>query len=138
MRADRAAFVRRGRSCGGDSTERRTGAWTTDASRSTISDRLDTDNRVPAPGTQDAGGTWDRPGLTDRPPWATIRWHDGCRDYLGPKTGKRVRPDYARSYRILWERHWWWRSREAFLLGWIRRLHRRSPLRRILDAGCGD
>lgn len=49
--------------------------------------------------------------------------------------------DYALRYRTLWERHWWWRSREAHLLGWLARLHARSPDRgalRILDVGCGD
>jgi SAM-dependent methyltransferase len=49
-----------------------------------------------------------------------------------------VQTHYAQRYRTLWERHWWWRSRQAWLLGWIRRLHRRSPRRRILDVGCGD
>jgi SAM-dependent methyltransferase len=49
-----------------------------------------------------------------------------------------VRPDYAEQYKTLWERHWWWRSREAWLLSWIERLHRRAPRRRILDVGCGD
>ena len=46
--------------------------------------------------------------------------------------------EYARHYRDLYQRHWWWRSREAFLLGWIRRLNRRDALGRILDVGCGD
>lgn len=45
---------------------------------------------------------------------------------------------YAQRYRTLWERHWWWRSRRTWLLGWIDRLHRRAPRRRILDVGCGD
>jgi SAM-dependent methyltransferase len=49
-----------------------------------------------------------------------------------------VQTDYATRYRTLWERHWWWRSREAFLLTWIERLNRRSPRRYILDVGCGD
>lgn len=49
-----------------------------------------------------------------------------------------MQPDYARQYRTLWERHWWWRSREAFLLDQVGRLHRTSPCRRILDVGCGD
>ena len=49
-----------------------------------------------------------------------------------------MQADYASKYRRLWERHWWWRSRESYLLGWIERLHRRAPRRRILDVGCGD
>lgn len=49
-----------------------------------------------------------------------------------------MRPEYARQYRELWERHWWWRSRERFVLGWIDQLHRRASLARILDVGCGD
>ena len=31
----------------------------------------------------------------------------------------RVQAEYARSYRMLWERHWWWRSREALVLSSI-------------------
>jgi SAM-dependent methyltransferase len=49
-----------------------------------------------------------------------------------------VHSDYARRYRELWGRHWWWRSRESWLLGWIKKLHRQAPRRRILDVGCGD
>lgn len=51
-----------------------------------------------------------------------------------------MHPDYAQRYRTLWERHWWWRSREAHLLGWVDRLHARSSggALRILDVGCGD
>jgi SAM-dependent methyltransferase len=49
-----------------------------------------------------------------------------------------VHADYARRYRELWERHWWWRSRERWVLGWIERLHSQVPRRRILDIGCGD
>jgi SAM-dependent methyltransferase len=52
-----------------------------------------------------------------------------------------VHADYAQRYRTLWERHWWWRSREAYLLGWVARLDARSPRPgrlRILDVGCGD
>jgi SAM-dependent methyltransferase len=50
----------------------------------------------------------------------------------------RVHADYAQRYRALWDGHWWWRSREVFLSGWVERLNRRSPCRRILDVGCGD
>jgi len=49
-----------------------------------------------------------------------------------------VQADYGQRYRTLWDGHWWWRSREAFLLAWIERLHERMPCRRILDVGCGD
>lgn len=51
-----------------------------------------------------------------------------------------MQADYARTYRTLWERHWWWRSRESLLLATLRSLHRRGggqPLR-ALDVGCGD
>lgn len=67
-------------------------------------------------------------------------------------------PSYAAAYRNLYERHWWWRARERFLLD---RLEveaeveretelqataavaveadgRAHPARRILDVGCGD
>ena len=45
---------------------------------------------------------------------------------------------YAQRYRTLWDRHWWWRSREALLLATIDRLARSTPVGRILDVGCGD
>lgn len=46
---------------------------------------------------------------------------------------------YADRYRTLWERHWWWRSRERFVLGWLRNLTRDAEVRpRLLDVGCGD
>ena len=50
-----------------------------------------------------------------------------------------MQAEYAQHYRTLWERHWWWRSRESYLLGWIARIRGREggPLR-ILDVGCGD
>lgn len=54
-----------------------------------------------------------------------------------------MNPEYARIYRSLYERHWWWRAREAWLIG---RLHQwvgegdqvDGKRRRILDVGCGD
>ena len=47
---------------------------------------------------------------------------------------------YAQGYRAAWERHWWWRSREAFVLGWVEDLKRDMgrPRPLILDVGCGD
>jgi 2-polyprenyl-3-methyl-5-hydroxy-6-metoxy-1,4-benzoquinol methylase len=45
---------------------------------------------------------------------------------------------YARTYRTLWNRHWWWRSREAHLVATIRRLARSNSIGRLLDVGCGD
>jgi SAM-dependent methyltransferase len=47
-------------------------------------------------------------------------------------------PGYAAAYRDLYERHWWWRARETFLLD---RLDAGAAGRtdlRILDVGCGD
>ena len=44
---------------------------------------------------------------------------------------------YASLYRGLWDRHWWWRSRRAF----VRRLVSRLTLPQgaeLLDIGCGD
>jgi len=45
---------------------------------------------------------------------------------------------YARHYRDLYERHWWWRAREALVLGTLRRLRAGRGPGRILDVGCGD
>ncbi len=45
---------------------------------------------------------------------------------------------YAASYRDLWTRHWWWRSRARHVLRVIERLNQRDPIARILDVGCGD
>jgi len=49
-----------------------------------------------------------------------------------------MRADYGERYRELYERHWWWRAREAAIL---EVLHAQQPpqgWRRILDVGCGD
>jgi len=46
--------------------------------------------------------------------------------------------EYATAYRDLYERHWWWRAREAML---VREIERLQPARRwgnVLDVGCGD
>lgn len=45
---------------------------------------------------------------------------------------------YGERYRLLYERHWWWRARERLILA---KLSRRKPLEGfgpILDVGCGD
>jgi 2-polyprenyl-3-methyl-5-hydroxy-6-metoxy-1,4-benzoquinol methylase len=47
-------------------------------------------------------------------------------------------PAYARRYRELYERHWWWRAREALVLGELSRLRPPSGWKRALDVGCGD
>lgn len=46
-------------------------------------------------------------------------------------------PDYAAAYRRLYEQHWWWRAREAFVLERLRALELPRPST-ILDVGCGD
>ena len=46
--------------------------------------------------------------------------------------------EYAREYRELYERHWWWRAREALVLRTLRRLREGRGPGRILDVGCGD
>jgi SAM-dependent methyltransferase len=46
--------------------------------------------------------------------------------------------EYAREYRDLYERHWWWRAREALVLRTLRRLRAGRTPGRILDVGCGD
>ncbi|GAC1315791.1 MAG: class I SAM-dependent methyltransferase [Isosphaeraceae bacterium] len=51
-----------------------------------------------------------------------------------------MRAEYARHYRDLSERHWWWRAREAFVLSRLERLRRLDADPRpwnILDIGCG-
>jgi len=44
---------------------------------------------------------------------------------------------YADVYRTLHERHWWWRARESYLLGWLERLRPAGGFGPILDVGCG-
>lgn len=46
--------------------------------------------------------------------------------------------EYARAYRELYERHWWWRAREALVLRTLRRLRAGRGPGRILDVGSGD
>ena len=45
---------------------------------------------------------------------------------------------YLRGYRELYERHWWWRTRDTLLTREVARIAARHPVRRILDVGCGD
>lgn len=45
---------------------------------------------------------------------------------------------YAVEYRRLYQRHWWWRAREALILDELRRLRPERGWSRILDVGCGD
>ena len=46
--------------------------------------------------------------------------------------------DYGRQYRELYERHWWWRAREAALLETLDRIRPPAGWPHILDIGCGD
>lgn len=47
-------------------------------------------------------------------------------------------PRYALLYRNLYEKHWWWRAREDFILSVIEGLHSSGARGTILDVGCGD
>jgi SAM-dependent methyltransferase len=49
-----------------------------------------------------------------------------------------MEPEYARRYRALWERHWWWRARRRLILSCLTRLRAEAPFGRILDVGCGS
>jgi 2-polyprenyl-3-methyl-5-hydroxy-6-metoxy-1,4-benzoquinol methylase len=49
-----------------------------------------------------------------------------------------MNPAYIEQYRQLFERHWWWRAREQFVLEAIARFHRPNPDEWVLDVGCGD
>jgi len=44
---------------------------------------------------------------------------------------------YAREYRDLYRRHWWWRARERFILDELHRLRADDAWGQILDVGCG-
>lgn len=46
--------------------------------------------------------------------------------------------DYSQRYRELYDRHWWWRAREAVVLGELARLRPPDGWKRALDVGCGD
>ena len=47
-------------------------------------------------------------------------------------------PEYARRYRDLYQRHWWWRAREALLVRTLDNLRPPEGWNAILDVGCGD
>lgn len=47
-------------------------------------------------------------------------------------------PGYARLYRDLYQKHWWWRAREEAVVSLLRRFQPPQGYGRILDAGCGD
>lgn len=47
-------------------------------------------------------------------------------------------PGYGVRYEDLYRRHWWWRAREAAILGELRRLRPARGWRRILDVGSGN
>ncbi|HEV2423997.1 MAG TPA: class I SAM-dependent methyltransferase [Terriglobia bacterium] len=49
-----------------------------------------------------------------------------------------MRADYGQRYRELYERHWWWRAREAAILNALRSHRPPQGWQRILDVGCGD
>lgn len=49
-----------------------------------------------------------------------------------------MQADYGRRYRELYERHWWWRAREAVILDALRERRPARGWHRILDVGCGD
>lgn len=45
---------------------------------------------------------------------------------------------YGAQYRKLYERHWWWRARQRFVLNVLEQQDFPRPGGRILDIGCGD
>ena len=49
-----------------------------------------------------------------------------------------MRADYRKRYRDLYERHWWWRAREAAILEVLHAWQPNHGWKRILDVGCGD
>ena len=49
-----------------------------------------------------------------------------------------MEPAYARDYKNLYERHWWWRAREELVLETLSGLRPGGNWGRILDVGCGD
>lgn len=49
-----------------------------------------------------------------------------------------MHPEYALRYRALYDRHWWWRAREALIVETLERLFPHGTGGPILDVGCGD
>jgi 2-polyprenyl-3-methyl-5-hydroxy-6-metoxy-1,4-benzoquinol methylase len=49
-----------------------------------------------------------------------------------------LREDYAHAYEDLYNRHWWWRARERFILDTLRAKQPAAGWRKILDVGCGN
>ncbi len=49
-----------------------------------------------------------------------------------------MNPLYARSYRELYEKHWWWRAREDLILSTLEEIRPGGGWGAILDVGCGD
>jgi 2-polyprenyl-3-methyl-5-hydroxy-6-metoxy-1,4-benzoquinol methylase len=47
-------------------------------------------------------------------------------------------PAYGARYRELYQRHWWWRAREAVVTRELERLAPSNGWSRALDVGCGD
>jgi 2-polyprenyl-3-methyl-5-hydroxy-6-metoxy-1,4-benzoquinol methylase len=46
--------------------------------------------------------------------------------------------DYAKLYRDLFEKHWWWRARAKYVIETLRRYCPSAGWPTILDIGCGD
>ena len=54
-----------------------------------------------------------------------------------------MQSEYSKNYRQLYLNHWWWRSRESYILKTLNRWHQEAKetlpeTREILDVGCGD
>ncbi len=49
-----------------------------------------------------------------------------------------MRKDYAHAYEDLYNRHWWWRARERFVLDALRAKQPAAGWQKILDVGCGN
>ena len=49
-----------------------------------------------------------------------------------------MKSEYAAQYRDLYENHWWWRARESYILGILRRERAQKKHGAVLDIGCGD